>query len=206
MMATGRFYTVIRAIGSVIVHLFFRVRVIGRENIPNKGGYILCCNHTHFIDVAFLIVKIKAHICFMAKQELFKAGLVSRFLRSMGAFPVARGTGTGGTAAIHTAEKLVNSGNILGIFPEGTRSKDGRPKAAKSGVAVIANSTGADVLPISIFYEGKMRLFKKVTLNIGELISNEQLKMEEVNRVELKRVSGHIMDKIVSLWEAGHCK
>ena len=142
----------------------------------------------------------------MAKQELFKNKLLARFFRSMGAFPVARGTGTGGTAAIHTAENLVNSGKILGIFPEGTRSKDGKPKAATSGVAVIADSTGADVLPVSIFYNGKMRIVKKVTLNVGRLIPNSELKMEELSRLELKRVSGYIMDTMVSQWEAGHCK
>lgn len=205
-METGKFYTVIRAIGSIIVHLFFRIRVVGRENVPEKGGYILCCNHTHFLDVAFLMVEFKSHLCFMAKQEIFKNKLIARFIRGMGAFPVARGTGTGGTAAIHTAEKLVNSGNILGIFPEGTRNPHGRPKAAKSGVAVIANSTGADVLPVSVYYDGKMTLFKKVTLNIGKLIPNSELKMEETNRAELRRVAGHIMDKITSQWEAGHCE
>ncbi len=205
-MATGKFYAFIKAVGGLIVHLLFRIRVVGRENIPQKGGFILSCNHTHFIDVAFLIVEFKNHICFMGKQELFKNKIIARFLKAMGAFPVARGTGTGGTAAIHTAEKLVNSGNVLGIFPEGTRSKDGKPKSAKSGVAVIANSTGADVLPVSIYYEGKMKLFKKVTLNIGPVITNDEMKMEEVNRAELKRVSSHIMNKIISQWEAGHCE
>lgn len=203
-MATGKFYTFIRAVGGALVRLIFRIKVIGRENIPKCGGYILCCNHTHFIDVAFLMATFKAHICFMAKQELFKNKLVSRFLTAMGAFPVARGTG--GTEAIANAEKLVNNGNVLGIFPEGTRSKDGKPKAAKSGVAVIAASTGANVLPVSIFYAGKMKLFKKVTLNIGKIIPKEEIKMQEVNRNELKRVSTHIMNKIVSQWEAGHCK
>ncbi len=205
-MATGKFYSVIRAIGSAIVHLLFRINVVGRENIPKNGGYILCCNHTHFTDVAWLVVEIPQPVCFMAKQELFKNKLLAYLLKKLGAFPVARGTGTGATAAIHVAENLVNSGNVLGIFPEGTRNPEGRPKAAKSGVAVIANSTGADVLPVSVYYDGKMSLFKKVTLNIGKLIPNSELKMEEVNRSELKRVSSNIMDRIISQWEAGHCE
>ena len=205
-MSTGKFYTFVKTYIGAIVKLFFRIKVAGRENIPEKGGYILCCNHTHFMDVVWLVIAFPHPVCFMAKQELFKNKFIAKILKKMGAFPVARGTGTGGTTAIHTAEKLVNSGNVLGIFPEGTRNPHGRPKAAKSGVAVIANSTGADVVPVSVYYEGKMSIFKKITLNIGAVIPKEELKMEEVNRAELKRVSGHIMDKIIAQWEAGHCE
>ncbi len=204
-MSTGKFYATVKAIGSVIVRVFFRLKVVGRENIPKNGGYILCCNHTHFMDVVWLIVAFPHPVCFMAKQELFKNKFIAGFLKLMGAFPVARGTGTGGTTAIHTAERLVNDGDVLGIFPEGTRNPQGRPKAAKSGVAVIAGSTGADIVPASVYYEGKMSLFKKITLNVGSVISKDEIKLEEVNRAELKRVSTLIMDKIVKQWEAGHC-
>lgn len=205
-MATGKFYAFVKKYIGALVKLFFRIRVVGRENIPENGGYILCCNHTHFMDVVWLVIAFPHPICFMAKQELFKNKFIAKILKIMGAFPVARGTGTGGTTAIHTAEKLVNDGNVLGIFPEGTRNPHGRPKAAKSGVVVIASSTGADIVPTSIYYEGKLTLFKKITLNIGPVIPKEELKMEEANRTELKRVASHIMGKITSQWEAGHCE
>ena len=201
----GKFYGFIKHFGGAIMHLIYRIRVVGRENIPSDGGYILCCNHTHFMDVAFLVTVFPQKIRFMAKEELF-SGKGAWFVKAMGAFPVARGTGTGGISAIHTAEKILQGGGVMGIFPEGTRSRDGRPHKAKSGVAVIAAGSGAPVLPVSIYYEGNLKLFKKITVNIGPAIPPEALRMEENNRAELRRVSSMIMDNITKQWEMGHCK
>lgn len=204
-MIKDRFYKTLRAIGRAIIKLLFPIKVIGRENIPKNGGYILCCNHTHFMDVAFLITSIPQKIFFMAKEELFRNKLAGWFFRKMGAFPVARQSGTGAASAIKRAEEIVLSGEVTGIFPEGTRSKDGAPKKAKSGVAVIASETGADVLPVSIYYKGKLNLFKKVTLRIGKLIPNSKLQLNQNDRSELRRVSTLIMDTITKQWGEGAC-
>ncbi len=203
-MKTKRFYKTIRAIGKVLMKMLFRTKVVGAENIPESSGYILCCNHTHFIDVAFLIVNIPHIVCFMAKEELFHNKLAKWFLTKMGAFPVVRASGTAATA-IKRAEDIVLGGDVTGIFPEGTRSKDGKPKKAKSGVAIIASQTSSPVLPVSIYYSGKLKLFKKVTLRIGKLIPKEQLTLKSNDRAELRRVSTMIMDTITAQWEEGAC-
>lgn len=203
-MKTKKFYKTIRTIGKPLMKMLFRTKVVGAENIPNESGYILCCNHTHFMDVAFLIVSIPHIVCFMAKEELFRNKLAKWFLTKMGAFPVVRASGTA-ASAIKRAEEIVLSGDVTGIFPEGTRSKDGRPKKAKSGVAIIASQANSPVLPVSIYYEGKLKLFKKITVRIGKLISAENLALQSNDRAELKRVSTMIMDTITAQWEEGAC-
>ena len=205
-MKNGLLYILIKAIVGPLVKLVFNFKVTGLENIPEEEGFILCSNHTHFMDVAFLVMYFKRHIKFMAKEELFKKPFPRWFVTNMGAFPVARGAGTSSAVALKTAENIVKNGGVMGIFPEGTRSKDGTPKKAKSGVAVIASATGAKVVPASIYYEGKLKLFKKITIRVGAPITAEELKMQSNDRNELRRVSTLIMDKIVEQWRLGHCK
>ena len=142
----------------------------------------------------------------MAKEELFKKPFPRWFVTNMGAFPVTRGSSIGSATALKTAEDIVSGGGVMGIFPEGTRSKDGKPKKAKSGVAVIASATNAPVLPVSIYYEGKLKLFKKITLRIGKPITHDELKIQSNDRSQLRRVSSLIMDNIVKQWGLGHCK
>lgn len=200
-------YSFLKGVVKPIIKLIFPKQIIfGMENVPKNKGFILCCNHTHFMDVAFLIPNFKRKINFMAKKELFKNKLIGKLFLKMGAFPVDRGSGSGAASAIKTGEEIVNRGEILGIFPEGTRSKDGKQKKAKSGVAIIAYETKAPILPVSIYYEGKLKLFKKISIRIGEMIYPNELNMQSLDRGELKRVSSYIMDKITKQWEEGHCK
>ena len=151
-----------------------------------------------------MVVAFKQQIYFMAKQELFSSPLAAKFLTAMGAFPVQRGAEAGASNSLKTAENIVNSGKVMGIFPEGTRSPDGSPKKAKSGVALIAASTKAKVVPVSIYYEGKLKLFKKVPLRIGKPIEPEDLAMTDNGRSEIRRVATLIMDRITEQWQAGH--
>lgn len=188
------------------MHIFFPTKVVGKENIPKNGGYIICCNHTHFLDVAFLVTYFKCYIRFMAKEELFRGKKSRWFMEKMGAFPVSRDSASGALSAIRTARKIIKNDVVLGIFPEGTRSKDGKPKKGKSGAAFIAASANAEIVPVSIYYEGKLRLFRKVTMRIGKPIPKEELKADLKDRSELKRITGMIMGRITEQWEEGHCK
>lgn len=196
------FYRFVRTIAWPLVRLFYWIRTVHMENLPKEGGVILCPNHTSFFDIAFLIITCRRQIYFMAKEELFHNPSVRWLFTNMGAFPVKRGTG-GGEAIAH-AEQLLQEGKLVCIFPEGTRSKDGKPGKAKSGVAIIAAATGAPVLPMAIFYKGKPHLFRKITLRFGNLIPKEKLRLQDESRAELKRVSGMIMENITALWEEGY--
>lgn len=199
-------YNFIMYVGGALMHIIFPAKVIGKENLPKDKGYIICCNHTHFLDVAYLVGYLKIYIRFMAKEELFGSKKSRWFLNKMGAFPVARGAGTGAISAIRTAKQIIKNNVVLGIFPEGTRSLDGRPKRAKSGAAFIAAAAKADVVPVSIYYTGKLRPFRKVTLRVGTSIPKETLAVDVKERAELKRVTETIMGRITEQWEAGHCK
>ncbi len=182
-----------------LCHLFFRLRFEGLENIPPDGGLVLIGNHRSYIDPIFLAIGIKRRqVHYMAKAELFKWGPFGFILRKLGAFAVERGTGD--ASALDTAKDMVAHGGILGIFIEGTRSLDGVPLRPKSGAAMVARVTGGDVLPCAICLEGRVRMFKRITIKYGEILKNEDLGFaNEATPTSLKRASHIMMDRIKAL-------
>ena len=149
------FYGFAQKVCIILFKLYFKINVKGIENIPPNGGkFILISNHQSNLDPVMMGLYIKNRkLFFMAKQELFKIPILSFIIKKLGAFPVKRGSKDFG--AIKTAEDLVNGGKMLAMFPEGTRSKDGKLSTPKVGFAKIALKTGARVIPCSIFYRGK---------------------------------------------------
>ncbi len=140
---------------------------------------IICCNHTSLMDPAFLLVSYPKYIYFMAKAELFQNKLAAWFLGTvMKSFPVSRGTGD--THAIETARKILEDGHVLGIFPEGTRSKTGELGRGKSGAALLAAQTGAHILPVCLVPRWKKRVsfFHMTTVVYGQPISPEELHLD----------------------------
>ena len=128
-------------------------------------------------------------------------------LRHLNAFPISRGTGD--QRSLNYAIRLVEEGKVLGIFPEGTRSKDpdGKMLPPKAGIALIAKATHADVLPACIYFEGKSKFRKKITVRFGEVIPYEELGLtDESNMSEIKDASRLVMGKIGELLEKGHEK
>ncbi len=194
------FYTIIRALFVPIVHLLFHVRFEGRENIRENGAALICSNHRSFVDPVFIAIGVKKRkLCFMAKKELFSFKPFGYIFSKLGAFPVNRGAGD--MAAIENAEKALNEGRLLLIFPEGTRSKDGNPLRPKSGAVYIASDTGADIIPVAICYEGKrLCLRKKVTVIFGAPILNSEIKISKEKRaVDSRRASALVMDRIIEM-------
>lgn len=195
------FFLFIKGLVFPLYKLFFRVKVIGKGNIPKNGGYIICSNHLSFFDPLFIFFNFtKRPIHFMSKEENFNNKIFGFILKKCYAFPVTRGKGD--MNAIEHAVELIKNGDILGLYPEGTRSKDGTPGRAKSGCAVIANRTGADVLPVAVYSKGKIKLFSKITFVIGKPISAKEIAFDENSKDNLRRVSTLIMGKIVDLWES----
>ena len=184
-----------------LIRILFGVRVTGRENIPKDQGYILVANHRSNFDPLFVAVGIHKQVHYMAKAELFRNKLLGCLLKGLGAFPVERGKGDSG--AIEWAEELIREGRVLGLFPEGPRSKDGKLQRPRSGAALIAMQTGADVLPCAVCYGDRLGFRTKVNTCYGELIKNERFGFTPgVNSPrELKDASHLIMDEIVKLME-----
>jgi len=169
------------------------------EAVKDKR-YILCCNHTSFADPAILMVSYPKPIYFMAKEELFHNKIAAWFLGNvMGAFPVNRGTGD--TSAIDTARDILKRGHVLGIFPEGTRSKTGELGRGKSGAALLAAQTDAYVLPVCLVPKRKKRvsLFHLTTAVYGQPISPEELHLTDPEHPDLRFATRKIMESIANL-------
>lgn len=195
-------FKVLVSIVYVIAKILYPFKAKGRENIPEEGGIILCSNHISLLDPVFIILTSKRRVYFMAKNELFKNKILAAFFRFCGAFPVDRGKND--STAIENAKQLVIDGKMFGIFVEGTRTKnpDASPGKPKSGAAVIAASTGSDILPVSVTYKhGRPHLFSRAVVNYGKVIKAEEIQINEIKPSEIKKVKYKIMDEITSLWE-----
>ena len=198
-------YNAVRGLAKLICKKKWDITYVGQENIPENGGFILACNHQNALDPLVIANGCPRVIHFMAKEELFKNGLVARFLKRLNAFPVVRGTGD--MSAVNYAIDLVKNGWVLGIFPEGTRSKDFKPARAKSGVALIAKQTQSDILPVSIYTDTEYKDGTKLTVRFGKVIKFEELGFaEEHSPKELRAAAKRIMGDITALWEEGHCE
>lgn len=148
-----------------IYSLFLPVKVEGLENIPAEGGCIVCANHISARDPFYLAVRVRNRMLhFMAKAELFKWKPLAAFMRGLEAFPVDRGHSD--LNAVRTALKLLADGHVLGVFPQGTRSRDNARMPMLSGISLIALRSGKPVIPV--FIGGPYRLFRRTPLRIGK--------------------------------------
>lgn len=153
-------YEFLRMLFSFILSIVFRYRVTGLENLPVQGGYILASNHLSLWDPPLIATPVSPHIHYMAKQELFAIPIFSAIMRELGVFPVKRATAD--RNAIRTAVKLLQNGAVVGIFPEGTRSKTGQLQPPEAGLELIASLAKVPVIPVAII--GTNRVFKSRSL------------------------------------------
>ncbi len=156
--------------------LFCRLKIEGAELIPRDGGCIIACNHTRGPDFVLLAYASPRQIYYMAKTEIFAwHPLLTKLLKSVGTFPVERGKAD--ATAIQTALDITRGGHVLGMFPEGTRSKTGQLSRGKSGVARIAMTAEVPVVPAVVINAPavlpglfKFRRRPLVTVRFGEPI------------------------------------
>lgn len=161
-------YKFLHIIGDFVMRFFFFMRVIGSKNYKAiKSGFILISNHTSNWDPVILGDAIRGRpVVYMAKEELFKKKWADFFLRQLHAIPLTRGAGD--VTAVKTALRVLRGGDILGIFPEGTRTKSGKIEAFEPGAALLA--LRADVPVIPAYIQGGYRFWRQVTVWFGEPI------------------------------------
>ncbi len=201
----SKMFPILQPIAKPLVRFVFRYKVIGKENLPKDGGFILACNHIPAIAPVFLISSIfPKPIHFMGKIQLFQKPFSRWFMTGMNGFPIDR-AGLD-TKSIDYAEALIRRGEVLGIFPEGTRSKTREPQRAKAGVALIAKATHADIVPVSIYFSEKPHYRSRLTVRIGEVIPYAELGLsdEERGTQQLREAAVRVMERIKTLWAKGH--
>nr|WP_206529499.1 lysophospholipid acyltransferase family protein [Brevibacillus sp. SYP-B805] len=187
------FYRLFRFLFAV----FFRWQVIGVEHIPKEGAVILCANHISLLDPPLVGSGCNRVVHFMAKEELFRIPVFSALITQFGAFPVKRGAGD--RSAIRTTLKLLEEGKILGIFPEGTRSRTGELGKGMPGAAMFALKSDAAVIPVAII--GPYRLFRPVKLVFGRPIDLSAQRAGRTDSETLKETTELIMQRIKELMD-----
>ncbi|MBX9243666.1 1-acyl-sn-glycerol-3-phosphate acyltransferase [Actinotalea ferrariae] len=194
-----------------LLHGMFRPWVRGLENVPQDGPAILASNHLAVIDSFVLPLVLSRKIRFIGKAEYFsgtglKGRLKAGFFRGVGTIPVDRGGGKASEAALRTGLQVLESGNLFGIYPEGTRSPDGRLYRGKTGVARLALESGAPVIPVAMIGTDVAQPIGRVIpkpmrigIVIGEPLDFSRYKGMENDRFILRSVTDEIMYALMSL-------
>lgn len=189
------FFKILVTLVKAFVKVFFRVRIIGQENIPAEGGCIVCANHASNWDPVFLVVLLTRRVYFMAKAELFKVPLLGWLIKTVGMIPVKRAAAD--ISAVRTSINALKDGKALGIFPSGRRVKKGEDAAAKSGVAFIAVKAAVPVVPIYI--ETTYKPFSKLTIHIGEAQDFAVYNKARLSSEQLGEISSDLFKNIYAL-------
>ncbi len=144
----GRHQQLGKVLGGPVIRWFLRMRVTGAEHVPSMGPVIMAANHRSFWDIPVHVIASPRPILFMAKQELYKGPVTTWMWRSLGGFPVRRDTAD--IRAIDTALALLERGEMVGVYPEGTRSRTGEMLPFLKGAAWLALRTGAPIVPCGL--------------------------------------------------------
>src|SRR3954469_25671695 len=137
-----------RAVRQPFFHVYFRLSRVGREHVPAEGPVIFAANHRSFLDPFIIACMARRPLYYVAKRELFVKPLTAWFLNSLGAFPIDRGNAD--EDAMTAAREILERGDCVLIFPEGTRVRPGTLGAPKRGVGRLALETGAPVVPVAV--------------------------------------------------------
>jgi len=145
----------VRYVLAPLARLVYRPRVEGLENLPRTGPVIIAANHRAVLDTAVIALVARRQVRFLGKAEYFtgrgiRGRLMAAFVDALGFVPVERGNAHAGLAALNAGQNVLNAGGVFAIYPEGTRSRDGRLYRGHTGVAVLTLTTGAPVVPVAL--------------------------------------------------------
>ncbi|HET6531098.1 MAG TPA: lysophospholipid acyltransferase family protein [Actinoplanes sp.] len=194
-----------------LLRLLFRPEVEGLENVPDTGPVILACNHLSFSDSIFTPLIVKRRVTFVAKAEYFtgkgiKGWLMRHFFAGTGTIPVDRSGGKAAQAALDTLLRVLRSGGVAGIYPEGTRSPDGRLYRGKTGVARLALASGALVVPVGLLNTDEIQptgklipAIKRVRMRFGKPLDFARYAHAQGDRFVERAVTDEIMYELMTL-------
>src|SRR4051794_35079954 len=200
-----------RIILGPVLHAIFRPWVRGEEHVPELGGAILASNHLSFSDSIFLPLVLRRRVTFLAKSDYFtgrgvKGRLTAAFVKGAGQVPVDRSGGQASEAALQTGLKVLRRGELLGIYPEGTRSPDGRLYRGKTGVARLALEAGGPRLPGALIGTAqgqpigrKMPRLGRVGVVLGPPLDFSRYDGMQDDRFVLRSITDEIMYELMEL-------
>jgi 1-acyl-sn-glycerol-3-phosphate acyltransferase len=188
------FYHFARGVVAAVFFPLYRIEVKGKEHFPKEGAILLCSNHIDNLDPPTVGISAPRQVHFMAKEELFQVPVLGGIVRKVGSFPVKRGMSD--REALRNGLNVLKDGGVLGLFPEGTRSKDGKLGKGLAGAGFFALRSNALVVPCAVI--GTYKPFQKVKVFFGEPINLDPLRERKATAEEATEL---IMSKIAELLE-----
>ena len=190
-----------------LLRVFFRVRVEGRRHVPRRGPAILAANHQSFCDSLFLPLVVPRRVTYLAKAEYFDDKRIAWFFRAVGQIPIHRSGGNASARALATATEVLEDGKLIALYPEGTRSTDGRVHKGRTGVARLALESRASVVPCAMIdtFEflppGSLHPSLKIRPGVifGKPMEFSRYYGKESDRAALRAVTDEIMAEIAKL-------
>lgn len=206
------FYWIMKniVIGPILLALF-RPWVVGLENVPKGGGAILASNHLSFIDSIFLPLVVERRMAFLAKSEYFtgkglKGAATKFFFTASGQLPIDRSGGKASEASLNTGLSVLGRGELLGIYPEGTRSPDAKMYRGRTGVARMVLEAGVPIIPVAMIDTEKvmpigkrMPKIRRIGIIIGEPLDFSRFEGMEGDRFVLRSVTDELMYELRAL-------
>lgn len=205
-------YKVFKTVGTAPMKGLFNTEINGQENIPEHGPVIIAANHRSFIDSIFLPYVIDRKVTFIAKAEYFDSIKTRWFFKATGQIPIRRDSTGSSVGALASAREILGRGEVFGIYPEGSRTRDGFLHRGHTGVAQLALDTDAILLPVGLIGtenvqatgERVPRLGKKVTVNIGKPINIQKYRDINDKRLALRNLTDELMYEIFCLCNYGY--
>jgi 1-acyl-sn-glycerol-3-phosphate acyltransferase len=189
----------------ILYGMCFRGDIAGTENLPATGGFIVAANHASYLDPPIVGLPLSQQVCFFARKTLWKPGIAAWWLDAVGCIPVDR-DGTSDVSAFRRVLKALSDGRVVILFPEGTRSPDGRLQAPKPGVGLIACRSRVPVVPARIFGSdeafgraGGVRLGTPVSVAYGRPLSPADYDLPADGVERYARAAERIMAAIAKL-------
>ena len=179
----------------IFLKLAFRVEIVGAKSFPKQGAYIVCGNHQSNWDAVFLVVFCKRDMYFMAKEELFKNPFLRFLAKIFDVFPVSRGNRD--MAAMKKSLQILNNGECLGLFPEGTRNGLEKNGKVQNGAAYMSLRTKTPIIPVGI--SGEFKPFHKVKVQYGEPMDFSKYYSKNPPKEVLNEVSDELTNEIIRL-------
>ena len=201
-------YRLLKSFLIPLLMLLFRPKVTGLRNVPTNGAVIIASNHLSFSDSIFMPLVVPRNVTFLAKSEYFTSPGLAGFIKkltfiALGQVPIDRSGGKRSEAALLTGLRLLKEGHCIGIYPEGTRSPDGRLYKGRTGIARLAIESGAPIIPVAMFNTAEIQPTGQVVPKVRrvEMVFGEPIYLDgdSTDLALLRTLTNQLMEKIAQL-------